>query len=373
MSSQERLGSLRPLGRLESGESYYAPIGKMRYDDDHVQCHLCGRWLKIVGAIHIRVAHGITLDEYREMFHLLGNVSTAAPHSSERKRRTMLEQIASGERIQPYDRERARRVPPGPPTVRRWRSLATLRPDLAAELHPTRNGNLDPFTLGVRSHRNVWWRGSVCGHEWQMSPNQRTSFRRGCPTCGKQRSIAATIKRNQQPIPAERSLAAVHPHLLAEWHPTRNPGLEPYAIAPGSERKIWWRCADCGHEWATAANDRTSIRTGRPRPHGCPSCARARNAARQAARSVPSRERSFGARYPHLLAQWHPTRNGKLDPYTIKPRSNQKIWWRCAECGHEWQATPAARARRPQAGCRSCASARAQRKRRGKSRRSRPP
>src|SRR5436305_2770836 len=119
-------------------------MGEMRYDGGRAQCHLCGRWLKLVGAIDIRVAHEITIEDYREMFQLLGNVSTAAPQTSDRKRETMREQIASGERVEPYDRQPTERVVPGPPTVRRWRSLATQRPELAAELHPTRNGELDP-------------------------------------------------------------------------------------------------------------------------------------------------------------------------------------------------------------------------------------
>lgn len=66
------------------------------------------------------------------MFCLLGNVTTAAPETSERKRRTMLEQIASSERDQSVLGR------PSPPTVGRWRSLAVLRPDLIAEWHPTR-------------------------------------------------------------------------------------------------------------------------------------------------------------------------------------------------------------------------------------------
>ena len=93
----------RPRKRLKDGTPYFGKIGEMAYDEDRVQCHLCGRWFKVVGAIHIRAAHGVTIEEYREMFHLLGSVTTAAPQTSARKRRTMLDQIASGERVQPYD------------------------------------------------------------------------------------------------------------------------------------------------------------------------------------------------------------------------------------------------------------------------------
>ena len=83
----------RPIGKLESGEPYYAPIGRMRYDGDRVQCHLCGRWLKKVGGSHLIAAHGITTAEYREMFHLYTSTSTIAPETAERKRASMLEQF----------------------------------------------------------------------------------------------------------------------------------------------------------------------------------------------------------------------------------------------------------------------------------------
>jgi hypothetical protein len=31
-------------------------MGEMRYDGDRVQCHLCGRWLKMVGGSHLIAA-----------------------------------------------------------------------------------------------------------------------------------------------------------------------------------------------------------------------------------------------------------------------------------------------------------------------------
>ena len=36
-----------------------------------------------------------------------------------------------------------------------------------------------------------------------------------------------------------------------------------------------------------------------------------------------------------LLGQWHPEKNGTLNPALISYGSNRKIWWKCPE-GHEW-------------------------------------
>jgi DNA-directed RNA polymerase subunit RPC12/RpoP len=339
----ERSEHVRPLERLPSGEPYYAPIGEMLYDGDRVRCHLCGRSLKMVGGSHLLAAHDMTLEQYREMFRLFGTVTTAAPETSERKRRTMLEQIASGERDQSV------LGPPSPPTVGRWRSLAVLRPGLMREWHPTRNGELDPYKIGQHTHRKAWWCCSECGHEWQTSPNERTSAGKGCPACGRRRSIAATVERNRRVrVPHERSIAVVRPDLLDEWHPSLNGDLDPFTIAAGSERRVWWRCSngDCRREWQAVVGDRAK------RGLGCPACGYRRGGER---RALADTDRSFGALYPHLLAEWHPTRNGGLDPYTIKAGSERRLWWRCSYCGRDWQAPPMSRRRSPRGGCPTCA------------------
>jgi hypothetical protein len=40
---------------------------------------------------------------------------------------------------------------------------------------------------------------------------------------------------------------------------------------------------------------------------------------------------------PKLAREWHPSRNGKLNPMNVTPGSGKKVWWIC-EDGHEWEA-----------------------------------
>ena len=40
---------------------------------------------------------------------------------------------------------------------------------------------------------------------------------------------------------------------------------------------------------------------------------------------------------PGLAKEWHPSRNGNLNPRNVTPGSGKKVWWICAE-GHEWEA-----------------------------------
>jgi hypothetical protein len=68
-----------PMGVLEDGTVFYAPLGEVLHDgDDLVCCHLCGRWLRNVGGTHLRVGHGWTLAEYREAFRLLQSTPTCS-------------------------------------------------------------------------------------------------------------------------------------------------------------------------------------------------------------------------------------------------------------------------------------------------------
>ena len=69
-----------------------------------------------------------------------------------------------------------------------------------AELHPTRNHDLDPATLGARSSPKVWWRCGACGHErparvasanrWRRLPTVRS------PTPARTRGVACASERS---------------------------------------------------------------------------------------------------------------------------------------------------------------------------------
>jgi len=125
---------------------------------------------------------------------------------------------------------------------------------------------------------------------------------------------------------SKRSLADTHPSLVEEWHPTKNGERLPQDFTHGSGKKVWWICS-LGHEWETTPNHRTAGGTG------CPFCRGNR----------VDQQNSLAAVNPELAKQWHPDRNGSVSPADIRPRSSQKIWWRCAN-GHEWKATVANRA-----------------------------
>ncbi len=272
-------------------------------------------------------------------------------------------------------------------------NLAVVHPELAAEWHPTRNGDLRPTAVLPNSNVRRWWRCSI-GHEWQADVHNRTISRQGCPYCA-----------GKLPTP-ERNLASCFPDVAAEWHPTLNGPLRPEAVLPKAKAKVWWRCP-AGHAWQARVSSRTKTGNGCPvcvdlgrkgiplgefapelldewcdelnggpgddvaaksmvrvwwrcrtNPEhlwstrlawrtkngtGCPYCA-----GRQ-----PSPERNLAVLHPNLAAQWHPTKNGELSPTDILPRSIARVWWRCP-AGHEWDAILESRTKSG-AGCPTCA------------------
>lgn len=191
--------------------------------------------------------------------------------------------------------------------------LASQRPDIAAQWHPTKNGSVTPSDVLVGSNHRAWW---VCekGHEWQAIVKSRTNGA-NCPVCANRRLVVG-----------ENDLATTYAAIARQWHPTKNGTLTPHDVMGGTWKKVWWRC-EKGHEWRTAIVSRTSGGVG------CPVCA---------GKVIVSGENDFASRFPAIAAQWHPTRNGSLMPNHISPFSNRKVWWQC-ELGHAYIAAVSAR------------------------------
>ena len=120
-------------------------------------------------------------------------------------------------------------------------SLFIQLPDLAAQWHPTKNGNLTPHDVTAGSNKKVWWKCSN-GHEWEAKINNRTRNIK-CPYCrGKK-------------VGENNCLANKKPDLAAQWHPTRNGNLTPHDVTYASHKKVWWKCSN-GHEWEAVIKNR---------------------------------------------------------------------------------------------------------------------
>lgn len=69
-------------------------------------------------------------------------------------------------------------------------------------------------------------------------------------------------------------------------------------------------------------------------------------------------EASVANKFPGLALEWNYDKNGTITPETITSHNNQKVWWMCKICGHEWKATVHNRSK--EHGCPQCSKIRVQ-------------
>jgi len=201
---------------------------------------------------------------------------------------------------------------------------------LALEFHPTKNGNLSPYNLISSSGDNVWWICSSCNHEWKTKPFNRLMRKQGCPSCNR-----GDLHSN-----GNNSFAKLGKKgLMEEFHPIKNDKLTPEMLTIGNSIiKVWWLCKICQHEWITTVHSREN-------GHNCAPCNRGDLHSNGNNSFVKLGKRE-------IIEEFHPTKNGKLTPEMITFKSDNKVWWLCKTCQHEWETAVGGRERGN--GCAPC-------------------
>ena len=211
------------------------------------------------------------------------------------------------------------------------RSIVETHPYLVDEWHPIKNGSQVPTDFTSGANTKVWWK---CfkgpDHEWESTiANRRRG--RGCPYC------------NGKKVSSSNSLYTLgSEELLREWHPTKNRSFSPRDVSAGSNMKVWWKCSkDDDHEWKSSISSRSLGR-------GCPVCS-----GRKVVKS-----NCLQTSNPQVAQQWHPFKNGNLNPTDVTEGTNIKVWWKCPEGeDHEWKSLISSRGQGK--GCPYCQGKRA--------------
>lgn len=71
--------------------------------------------------------------------------------------------------------------------------LFSIKPEIEKEWNYEKNNllDLDPKKISIGSHKKVWWKCSICGHEWQSLVYTRTkNSPQGCPKCAKEKQTS---------------------------------------------------------------------------------------------------------------------------------------------------------------------------------------
>jgi len=186
--------------------------------------------------------------------------------------------------------------------------LVTLYPQVAQEIHPTKNPGIVAAELLPNDGARLVW---LCraGHEWQQTVFSRRKGKSGCPVCS-----------NKIIISGINDLATVNPSLAAEWHPILNGNLTPEQVAPKSGKLVYWLCSK-GHEWKSTILNRAN-------GNGCPSCS---------GLSVIEGETDLKTLFPGLITTSVIALNPTIDFSKIGKGSHVQVRWDC-ELGHYWKA-----------------------------------
>ena len=205
-----------------------------------------------------------------------------------------------------------------------FNDLATTHLDLAAQWHPTGNGDLSPSGVTAGSNKRAWW---ACGrgHEWEATVASRVRGT-GCPYCS-----------GRLAVPGKSDLATLMPALAAEWHPGKNGELGPTDVTAHSNKRVWW-LGPCGHEWQARVSERAC-------GAGCPYCS---------GRRVLPGFNDLASRFPKVASEWDAAGNGGLEPVEVHFRSKTRAKWRCGKCGFTWE-TAVDKRTRAGSGCPACA------------------
>ena len=182
-------------------------------------------------------------------------------------------------------------------------SLAEVHPELVSEWSE-KNLPLTPDDITFGSNKKVWWKGA-CGHEWQTSVKARSSGEK-CPICSGTRVIAGI-----------NDLATLEPLLAKQW--SKKNKIKPTEVSIGSHKKVIWKC-EKGHEWEAVVKSRTINKTG------CPYCSH---------NKVLAGFNDLATLLPDIAAEWS-DRNYPLLPTQVTVFANRKAWWKCKDCGREW-------------------------------------
>ena len=201
-------------------------------------------------------------------------------------------------------------------------------PEVAKQLHPSKNGSIRPELLSYGSNKKVWWQCEVAvDHTWEASVDKRTISGRGCPFCGPSPMRASSAN----------NLAKRFPEIAKYWHPKRNGGLTPEEVLGSSYKVYWWLC-DKGHHFSQKVYKVTS------KPWSCPYCSGKRI----------GQGNSLADRFPKIAAEWDREKNGDITPDMVASKTNKKFWFTCP-LNHTYRTSVSYRTNKG-SGCPNCTS-----------------
>lgn len=165
-----------------------------------------------------------------------------------------------------------------------------------------------PHQVPLYSRMKGWWECPTCHYQFERVIAYQTQKNGDCPRC----LIAQKCQHHH--------LGLTHPQIAQTLLSDKNEGWEAIHLTASSNRKLWWRCEQCGRHYETRVSERI-------KNHRCGYCAK---------RKVSSLN-ALSVMNPSLAKEWHPRLNGDVTPDEIAVNSNRIFWWLCSRCGYSWR------------------------------------
>lgn len=117
-----------------------------------------------------------------------------------------------------------------------FNDLATINPELSAQWHLTKNGDLKPTDVTIKSGKKVWWllpyddpkTRKHFDFEWKAAVSDRNNGK-NCPYLS-----------GKAVWPGFNDLETLNPELARQWHPIKNRNLKPIDVTISSNKRVWW-------------------------------------------------------------------------------------------------------------------------------------
>ena len=277
----------------------------------------------------------------------------------------------------------------GKKVLKGFNDLATVNPDMAAEWHPTKNGDLSPEEVTDASGKKVWW---LCknGHAYEMAVYNRKRGS-GCPKCSDalrtsfpEQAIFYYIKQEfPDAVSGYRDIFDSSMELDI-YIPSLKVGIEydgrVYHFKTSNQLRDGRKYAICKehgvvliriqemmrHTLFILCDHKIEIPNASDKylnwaiNNLCyhlgrivlPDVRRDRKLIQQ---YLDKRNHSLAEAFPEIAAEWDYEKNDPLIPENFAPHSNDKVGWICKECGYRWDAAIGDRTRPDATECPVCA------------------
>ena len=296
----------------------------------------------------------------------------------------------------------------GHKVLKGFNDLASVNPSLAVEWHTSKNAPLTPYEVTAGSGKRVWWLCPI-GHEYQATIHDRNTDNTQCPICNlrvqtsfpEQATFFYVHKLYSDAInkykPAflgsmelDIYISSIHTGIEfdgANWHQSDEQyerDIRKYKLCQENHVKLIRIKEKNTRNWVDNAQTADVVytiskvkKTGEletvlkvildsidassnmwtrtdPRHIHSQIDVNIERDRPQILGYLTSIDNSLAILRPDVASKWDYVKNQDLTPDMFTVSSNEIIWWKCPDCGHEWKCSINSMTRKGRFGCAEC-------------------